>query len=52
MVGALAKGTREAPLVEPEQLLDANVVMVSGPARELGITEGMRGDEVLKILLA
>lgn len=48
MAGALAKGTIEKPLVEPEDLLPAKVSMVSPKARELGIKKGMTGEEVLK----
>ncbi len=51
MAGALAKGTPSLPLVEPEDLLSARVSMVSVKAREIGITEGMTGEEVLEKLL-
>ena len=50
MAGALAKGTPEKPLVEPEELLSAKVSMVSSKAKDMGITEGMKGEEVLKKL--
>ncbi|MBY0587477.1 YunC family protein [bacterium] len=50
---ALAKGTPERPLVEPEDLLSARVVKVSQAAREMGMIEGMTGQEALeKLLLA
>ena len=52
MVFALAKGTPEKPLVEPEDLLTARIVKVSARARGLGIAEGMSGAEALRILLA
>jgi uncharacterized protein YunC (DUF1805 family) len=48
---ALAKGTPTKPLVEPEDLFEANIVRVSEPARQLGIAEGMTGLEALSILL-
>ena len=51
MAGALAKGTPEKPLVEPEDLLPAKVSMVSPKAKELGIKEGMTGAEALKKLI-
>ena len=50
MAGALAKGTIERPLVEPDDLLPVKVSMVSREARKLGIKEGMTGEEVLKKL--
>jgi uncharacterized protein YunC (DUF1805 family) len=49
---ALAKGTPDRPLVEPEDLLSARIVRVSHSAREMGIREGMTGDEALGLLLA
>ncbi|MFO0967526.1 MAG: DUF1805 domain-containing protein [Gemmataceae bacterium] len=52
MAFALAKGTPEKPLVEPEDLLPARIVKVSARARNLGIQEGMSGAEALRILLA
>jgi uncharacterized protein YunC (DUF1805 family) len=48
---ALAKGTPERPLVEPEDLLPAKIVRVSKSARDLGIVEGMTGQEALLRLL-
>lgn len=48
---ALAKGTPEKPLVEPEDLFEANIVRVSDRARSMGIVEGMRGIEALGVLL-
>jgi len=50
MTGAMAKGTVEKPLVEPEDLLPVRVIMVSKDAQKLGIKEGMTGQEVLKKL--
>ncbi len=49
---ALAKGTPERPLVEPEDLLPARIVRVSQAAREMGVREGMTGEEALGLLLA
>ena len=49
---ALAKGTPDRPLVEPEDLLSARIVRVSHSAREMGIREGMTGEEALGLLLA
>lgn len=51
-VGALIKGTRENPYVEPEDLLNGKVKIVSQKAREMGIKEGMRGEEVVQFLTA
>ena len=52
MAFALAKGTLENPLREPEDLYEATIVRVSGPARALDITEGMTGMEALARMLA
>ena len=52
MVGALMKGTPERPFVEPEDLLEGRVTIISKAAKEIGIKEGMTGAEVLKILIA
>jgi len=51
MAFALAKGTPEKPLVEPEDLLAARIVKVSARARGMGVQEGMSGAEALRILL-
>jgi uncharacterized protein YunC (DUF1805 family) len=48
---ALAKGTPEKPLVEPEDLFAAKIVRVSQRARKLGIQEQMTGLEALERLL-
>ena len=47
---ALAKGTPDKPLVEPEDLLGANIVKVSARAAEAGIEVNMRGEEALTLL--
>lgn len=49
---ALAKGTPEKMLIEPEDLLSARIDKVSGRARSLDIQEGMSGAEALRVLLA
>ena len=49
---AIAKGTPECPLVEPEDLLDAKIVGATPLARELGIEVGMTGSEAVERLLA
>lgn len=51
-IGALIKGTKEKPYVEPEDLLEGKVRTVSQKAKEMGIKEGMTGKEVLQILTA
>lgn len=50
-IGALCKGTIEKSYIEPEDLLDGRVSLVSKKAREIGIAEGMIGKEVLEILI-
>jgi len=49
---AIARGTPQNPLVEPEDLLDAKIVDATPAARELGITIGMPGREAVELLLA
>ena len=51
MAFAIARGTPEHPLYEPEDLYEATIVEASEPARALGITEGMTGMEALEKLL-
>jgi uncharacterized protein YunC (DUF1805 family) len=51
MAVAIARGTPENPLREPEDLYGARVVGVSEAAAELGIEEGMPGEEALERLL-
>lgn len=51
MAGALAKGTPEKPLVEPEDLLPAKIVMVSSRAARLGVKKGMTGKQALQKFL-
>ncbi len=52
MVVAIARGTPERPLCEPEDLLNAKIADVSAPASELGIEVGMTGLQALEKLLA
>jgi len=52
MAIAIAKGTPETPLREPEDLYEAKIVAVSNSARAYGIEEGMTGLEALDRLLA
>ncbi|HJM62298.1 MAG: hypothetical protein CMN05_07285 [Roseibacillus sp.] len=51
MAFALAKGTPEQPLLEPEDLYGASIVRVSETARTLGIKEGMTGMAALARML-
>jgi uncharacterized protein YunC (DUF1805 family) len=49
---AIAKGTPQKPLVEPEDLFDAKIVAATPHAQELGVRIGMTGREAVEILLA
>lgn len=48
---AIAKGSPEKPLVEPEDLYDAEISGVTPQAEDLGITIGMLGKEAVEIML-
>ena len=48
---AIARGTPDHPLVEPEDLFDAKIAEASQPALSLGIEPGMTGREAVEILL-
>lgn len=48
---AIARGTPEKPLVEPEDLLQAKIVEATPRAMELGITVGMTGKAAVEKLL-
>lgn len=48
---AIAKGTPENPLVEPEDLLDAKIVGATPQALDLGIQIGMTGREAVERML-
>lgn len=52
MAFALAKGTPEHPLREPEDLYEARIVAVSQAAQRLGIEVGMTGLQATETLLA
>jgi uncharacterized protein YunC (DUF1805 family) len=49
---AIARGTPQQPLVNPEDLFDARIVDATPQARELGIHAGMTGREAVEALLA
>src|SRR5262249_60572453 len=49
---AIARGTPEKPLVEPEDLLEAKIVEATPQAQELGVTVGMTGKAAVERLLA
>lgn len=51
MAFAIAKGTPDNPLREPEDLYEARIVACSNAASELGITTGMTGLEALQKML-
>ena len=51
MAFAIARGTPQHPLVEPEDLLEARIVEVSVPAEKLGVIVGMTGREAVEKLL-
>ena len=48
---AIAKGTPEQPLVEPEDLLDATIVDLTEKAGEIGIEIGCSGREAVEKML-
>ena len=49
---AIARGTPQKPLVDPEDLFEARIVDATPQARELGIRVGMTGREAVELLLA
>jgi len=51
MAFALAKGTPEHPLLEPQDLYEARIVKVSQAAARMGITSGMTGLEAVARML-
>ena len=51
MAIAIARGTPEHPLFEPEDLLTARIAEISAAAEQLGIAVGMTGDQALKQML-
>lgn len=48
---AIARGTPESPLSQPEELLTAKIAEVSEPAAKMGIQVGMSGQEALERML-
>jgi uncharacterized protein YunC (DUF1805 family) len=49
---AIARGTPQQPLVNPEDLLDARIVEATPQAQALGVQIGMTGREAVELLLA
>ncbi len=49
---AIARGTPQKPLVEPEDLLQAKIVEATPQAKALGIEPGMTGREAVERMLA
>lgn len=49
---AIAKGTPAAPLVEPEDLLEAKIVGCTPLAESFGIRRGMTGRQAVELMLA
>jgi len=48
---AIARGTPQQPLCDPEDLLDARIVDVTRQAAEAGVKVGMTGREAVECLL-
>jgi len=48
---AIAKGTPEIPLVEPEDLFEAKIVGMTPKAASFGIQIGMTGKEAVELML-
>ena len=48
---AIAKGTPENPLVDPEDLFEAKIVDATPRAQELGIEIGMSGHDAVELML-
>ena len=51
MAFAIAKGTPEKPLVEPEDLFDAKIINLTPKAKLFGIEIGMTGKEAIELML-
>jgi uncharacterized protein YunC (DUF1805 family) len=49
---AIARGTPQNPLVDPEDLFDAKIVDATPQAKQLGVQVGMTGREAVELLLA
>jgi uncharacterized protein YunC (DUF1805 family) len=48
---AIARGTPQRPLVEPEDLFEARIVEATPQAKALGVRVGMTGREAVEALL-
>ncbi len=48
---AIAKGTPDHPLVDPEDLLEAKIVDATPQATQLGIAIGMSGKQAVELML-
>lgn len=48
---AIARGTPECPLCEPEDLLEARIVDLTPHAEACGIRRGMTGREAVELML-
>lgn len=48
---AIAKGTPQSPLTEPEDLLDARIVGLTPQAAAIGIEKGMTGRDAVELML-
>lgn len=48
---AIAKGTPQKPLVDPEDLLEAKIVGLTPQAEKLGIRAGMSGRQAVELML-
>jgi uncharacterized protein YunC (DUF1805 family) len=51
MALAIAKGTPENPLVEPEDLFNAKIVNLTPKAKDYGIETGMTGKQAVELML-
>ena len=51
MAVAIAKGTPENPLVEPEDLFNAKIVNLTPKAKSYGIEVGMTAKEAVELML-
>lgn len=51
MALAIAKGTPENPLVEPEDLFNAKIVNLTPKAKDYGIEIGMTGKQAVELML-
>ena len=49
---AIAKGTPQHPLVDPDDLLNASIVAATPQALALGIEPGMTGRTAVELMLA